>query len=275
MSENGFVATTTSAMSPSPSSATACPASVSSSRAGRRGISRSRRDEPADEQQQRRAPPRTSGEAGPRPRSAAAAAARPRGRRRAWRRRRAAGRRIPRRAAGCGGCARRERAESSSPAAGEEVDRSDRERQERSQEHELHRPAADEARSDVDVARRTLRELEAGVERADQVLGRPAELAQPRGAERASANARDGRSVTVVSVSAGMPRATNGPCSPSVNGKPRSSSWRSAGRARWLAPDSSSTRTAAVRTSEAAGERAVSPPIEESRRRRCPRSRRG
>ncbi len=33
-----------------------------------------------------------------------------------------------------------------------------------------------------------------------------------------------------MSVTAGMPRATNGPCSPKVNGKPRSSSWRSAGR---------------------------------------------
>ena len=70
------------------------------------------------------------------------------------------------------------------PAPGEEIDRSDRERQERRQEHELDRPAPHESCSEVHIARRSLRKLEAGVERADEVLGRPAELAQARGVER-------------------------------------------------------------------------------------------
>ena len=54
----------------------------------------------------------------------------------------------------------------------------------RRQKHELDRPAAHEPRAEVHVARRSLRQLEAGVERADEVLGRAAELAQARGVER-------------------------------------------------------------------------------------------
>ena len=64
------------------------------------------------------------------------------------------------------------------PAPCEEIDRPDRERQQCGQEHELERPAADEARAEVHVARRSLRELEPGIERAHETLGRAAELTE-------------------------------------------------------------------------------------------------
>ena len=58
-----------------------------------------------------------------------------------------------------------------------------------------------------------------------------------------------GRSPTVVSVIAGMPRATNGACPSRLNGKPRSTScWRAPGRA-GSAPVCSRIRSAAVCTS--------------------------
>ena len=52
-------------------------------------------------------------------------------------------------------------------------------RQQRRDQDELDRPAADDARAEVDVARRPLCELEALVERAEQVLRGAAELAEP------------------------------------------------------------------------------------------------
>ena len=53
---------------------------------------------------------------------------------------------------------------------------------------------------------------------------------------RAVADPRGGRSGEVVIVTAGMPRATNGACSYALNGKPRSTSWRSALGRRGSAP---------------------------------------
>ena len=72
-------------------------------------------------------------------------------------------------------CRRRERAKRSTAA--------DEERQERSHQHELDRPAADDPIAEPDVARRALGELEPRVERAEQVLrgaADDAELAQPQ-----------------------------------------------------------------------------------------------
>ncbi len=73
---------------------------------------------------------------------------------------------------------------------GEEVDRADQERQERSHQDELDRPAADDAGAEVDVARRSLGELEAGVERSDQVLRRAAELRERLHVERVVVSGR-------------------------------------------------------------------------------------
>ena len=111
-------------------------------------------------------------------------AARPPGTPRAWRRRRTAARRSPRREDGCAGCARQDRDERAAAGNGRR-DRSCRSGTARA-------PSGARARSSsparialrVHVARRSLRKLEAGVERADEVLGRPAELAQARGVER-------------------------------------------------------------------------------------------
>ncbi len=79
-----------------------------------------------------------------------------------------------------------------------------------------------------------------------------------------SVNDAGGRSPPVVTVTAGIPRATNGPCSPRVNGKPRSISWaRTLGRCGAL-PVWSAIRAAAVDARSAAVERGASP--ERSRR---------
>ena len=76
--------------------------------------------------------------------------------------------------------------------------------------------------ADPDVARGARRELEALVERADELLSGSAELPEPgrsRAPRARSPNAGGGRSPPVVSVTAGSPAARNGPCSYSVNGK--------------------------------------------------------
>ena len=83
---------------------------------------------------------------------------------------------------------RRER-DPAAAAAGEQVDGADQERQQCGQQHELDRPATDDPRSEIDVARRPLRQLEPGVERADEILRRPAELAQALAAEAGVAEA--------------------------------------------------------------------------------------
>ena len=185
-------------------------------------------DEPAGEQQRcRAARPRrpTAGRAPQRP--AAAGAARPRRTTPILRRDEEQQARVaPEEQPAAQAAHRRRERDPPPPAAREQVDRADREGQQRGEQHELDRPAADEARADVDVARRTLLELEAGVERADRLCAARPSSSSRCGCSCASANARAGRSGTVVSVTAGMPRATNGPCSPSVKGKPRSSSCR-------------------------------------------------
>jgi hypothetical protein len=58
------------------------------------------------------------------------------------------------------------------PAAGEQVDGGGEEGQQAGDQHQLDRPAADQARAEVQVARRPLRELEPFVERAEQILRR-------------------------------------------------------------------------------------------------------
>ena len=196
-------------------------------RAGRRGISRSRATSHPTAATGR-GPPSTPARAGSRPRVGREG---PRLALRAGaelrRRRRAAGRRSPRRGGGCGGCARQDRGEPPPPAPGEQIDRSDRERQERRQEHELDRPAAH------DRARRGTRSSSCPVQargprRASRRGSGSHGRARPGGRWSRGPRSKtcDGRSGTVVSVTAGMPRATNGPCSQKVNGKPRSSSWR-------------------------------------------------
>ena len=69
-------------------------------------------------------------------------------------------------------------------AAGEEVDGGDEERQQHRHEHDLDRPPADDAVSEVDVARRPGRERDPLLERVDDVLGRPADLPQACGVQR-------------------------------------------------------------------------------------------
>ena len=61
----------------------------------------------------------------------------------------------------------------------EEVDDADDERDQQRGEHQLDRPAAHDAVAGPDVARRPLRELEALVERAQQLLGSPAHRREP------------------------------------------------------------------------------------------------
>ena len=72
------------------------------------------------------------------------------------------------------------------PAQREEIDARDEERHEQRDQHELDRPAADDAVAEPDVARRALRELEPAVERAERLLGGAAELRElaHRGAAR-------------------------------------------------------------------------------------------
>src|SRR5205823_4173984 len=63
------------------------------------------------------------------------------------------------------------------PATGEQVDRGRQERKQHRDQDELDRPAAYDARPDVDVARGALCELEALVERPEEVLRRTPNLA--------------------------------------------------------------------------------------------------
>src|SRR5205085_6250292 len=69
------------------------------------------------------------------------------------------------------------------PAAREEVDGGGEEREQRRDQHELERPAAHDPLAEVDVARRALRELEALVERAQELLRGAADLRESVGVE--------------------------------------------------------------------------------------------
>ena len=171
-------------------------------------------------------------------------------------------RRSPRRAGGCAGCAPPARARSGGGGSG----RRGRRRRSgtaaarsaaRTRSPSRGRSASRDRRSSSSPASARARRRASRRDSASRGRARPA----ARALSRVSPKPSDGPSGTVVSVSAGMPRATKGPCSPSVNGKPRSSSCRSAEARNGSLPDCSSTRTAAVRTSAAAGERAVSPAI--------------
>ena len=104
----------------------------------------------------------------------------------------------------------------SPPAAREQVDGGDEEGQQRRDQHELDRPAPDDAIPEPDVARRPLRELEPLVERAEQLLRGAADRPEPLHVERlghVGERVGGSRSPAVVIVTAGMPRATNGACS--------------------------------------------------------------
>ena len=88
--------------------------------------------------------------------------------------------------------------DAAAPAAREEVDRADEERQQRGDESELDRPALDDAPAEEEVARRRLVELQSAVERADEPLNRAPELAEPllvdlRVPEQRLGNVRRGR----------------------------------------------------------------------------------
>ena len=145
---------------------------------------------------------------------------------------------------------RRRQRDVASSAAREQVDRGEQERQQRGEQHELDRPAREHARPEVDVASRAGRELGAGVEPAQELLRRAAELASRTPSSRPgwSVNAFGGRSPPVVSVSAGIPCASSGPCSCSVNGKPRSTSCDERVGCSGRRPVCSITRWAAVST---------------------------
>ena len=69
------------------------------------------------------------------------------------------------------------------PAAGEEVDSCDEERKERGDEHDLDRPASDDAAAQIDVARRAGGQCDSLLEGVDDVLGRAPDLAEPRPVE--------------------------------------------------------------------------------------------
>src|SRR5262249_14950151 len=68
-------------------------------------------------------------------------------------------------------------------AAREQVDGREQEGKESGDEGELDRPAADEPRAEVEVARRAARELQSAVQRLQQLLSRAAELSEPRRVE--------------------------------------------------------------------------------------------
>ena len=73
--------------------------------------------------------------------------------------------------------ARRRPERHSAPATTcEQIDRRDQEREQGGKERQLDRPAANEPAAEVDVARRALGKLDSRIERAEQVLGRAADL---------------------------------------------------------------------------------------------------
>ncbi len=77
-------------------------------------------------------------------------------------------------------CAQRRRErDAPAPAAREQVDGRREERKQTRHEHELDRPSPDQPRAEVEVAGRALGELEALVERAEQVLRGAADLVEP------------------------------------------------------------------------------------------------
>ncbi len=69
------------------------------------------------------------------------------------------------------------------PAMGEEVDRHDERGQEQGEEQQFDRPAADDAIAHPDEARRSLPEVEAPVERAEELLRGATERREPAGAQ--------------------------------------------------------------------------------------------
>ena len=130
------------------------------------------------------------------------------------RRRRA--RRRARSRGGCAGCA--PRAASGMPRRRQWAKRSTaptRNGMSSADQQQLDRPAADDPVAGPDEARRPLRELEPwSSEPRSSCAARPIASSRPRvERERRSVNASGGRSPAVVRVIAGMPRATNGPCS--------------------------------------------------------------
>ena len=189
----------------------------------------------------------------------------------------AAARHNPRRQGGCAGCARPDQAERAAAGSG----RRDRWRRSRTASSAVRstspiaQPRTNRV-AEVDVARRSLRELEAGVERPEQVLGGPAELAQARGVERVVRERLRRRVRRRSSASApGSRGRQTAPARRSVNGS-RGRPAGGARTARRLAAGLLERRErAAVRTSAAAGERAVSPAISEPRAAAARRARRG
>ena len=211
-----------------------CPASVSSGRAGRLGSNRSRTTSQPTKRRTPRMPSRLatactgSDQAG--------GGARRWGRRRATRRRRREHRRSPRSRAGRGGCAQaRER---DGGAGNARRDRSCRSGgKQRRQEHELDRPAPDDPRAEIDAARR------AGPARGRRRGNRsgsatPGRARQPQRLERRFVERRRiglRGAVEAWSGSTGCRGRRTAALLPSVNGKPRSSSWRRADEWRLLA----------------------------------------
>ena len=179
MSANGFVATTSNATTPSARSAAAWPASSSSGRTLRRGSSRSRATiHPS--------PASTASAASPpigqwTRRAKAVAARRPARHRAVAKSAKSAPHHGPESEPAAIAAERRRDADPPAAAAREEVDRRREERQQRADEHELDRPAADDAAAEIDVARRRGRERDPLLQRVDHVLRRALpDLPQPR-----------------------------------------------------------------------------------------------
>src|SRR6185369_17934170 len=82
------------------------------------------------------------------------------------------------------------------PAACEEIDRRDQEREQRRNQDELDRPTADHPRAKVDVARGSLHELCALVESAQELLGTAADLSEAAAVE-TSGGVRERRRVLI------------------------------------------------------------------------------
>ena len=85
---------------------------------------------------------------------------------------------------------RRQEPDAASSEEREEVDRRYEERQQRGDEHDLDRPAAHDPRAEPDVRGRPLRQLEALVERCEELLRGAADLAEPCSALRRLDEAR-------------------------------------------------------------------------------------
>ena len=147
------------------------------------------------------------------------------------------------------------------PQPREEVDRGREERHEHRDEHELDRPAGDDVAA---RSRGTAASSRSAAAPRRARRGRPAPRCRPPRAasgweRRTSVSGSGGRSPAVVSVTAGIPPATNGACSYRLNGKPKSTSCQRAGARSGSSPVTSRMRSAAVWTRLDAGERGSSP----------------